>query len=82
MEQEILQLPKDCDRDAAYHGHCSKYVLSICQGAGKENAKEWVYQLTTRRYFDTECMTRKLKDEHEKWGLNGKCERTKYLCFG
>jgi hypothetical protein len=31
---------------------------------------------------DLECMTRKLKDTYEKWGLDTNLNETKYLCIG
>ena len=31
---------------------------------------------------DLECMTRKLKETYEKWGLDMNLNKTKYLCIG
>ena len=38
--------------------------------------------LIAQDHDDIEFMTRKLKEEYEKWGLTMNLEKTKYICIG
>jgi len=38
--------------------------------------------LLAQDHDDIEYMTRKLKEEYEKWGLAINLEKTKYVCMG